>query len=604
MKKPLKRLIAAALVLLTAGSPPPLSVVEANDNRIAGGQLANGELTLDLVADMARWYPENVGGPYTEIPAFHEEGRAPQIPAPLIRVPVGTRVKLRIRNALVDQRLTVFGLGVAPGPDSTGLHVEAGASRTFEYDAATPGTYFYTAVATNADTMLVGESQQLSGALVVDAPGDRTDDRILVMNIWSRFNIRDRSFREALAINGKSWPFTERLEATVGDSLHWRVVNTTFRGHPMHLHGAYFRVDALGDAKQDSTFVPEKRLMVVTQDMLPFSTMRMVSSPETPGNWLFHCHLAYHVSPEARLDPPKPDQHAGMAHDAGRHMAGLIMGIHVRPRPGDIVPRRRNVRRLDLYAVGGVRTDTTMPHPRSFVTRRGAPVGAIGDLIVVTRGEPTDITVHNQLDQPTAVHWHGIELESYSDGVPGFSGQGPRMSPPVAPGESFVARLTLKRAGTFMYHTHLNDIEQLVGGMYGPLVVLEPGQRWDPTRDFVFVAGQNSFRLDSLLVNGTHEEPPISMRVGESYRLRFVNITPANSFNFQIWKDSTLARWRPVAKDGYELPPSQATERPARQRVSLGSTFDAEFTPREAGTYQLRAMRSSRARYLRTLVVR
>ena len=26
--------------------------------------------------------------------------------------------------------------------------------------------------------------------------------------------------------------------------------------------------------------------------------------------------------------------------------------------------------------------------------------------------------VVNELSQPTAVHWHGIELESYPDGVP------------------------------------------------------------------------------------------------------------------------------------------------------------------------------------------
>ena len=36
------------------------------------------------------------------------------------------------------------------------------------------------------------------------------------------------------------------------------------------------------------------------------------------------------------------------------------------------------------------------------------------------------IMVVNHLTEPTAVHWHGIELESYFDGVAGFSGAGAR----------------------------------------------------------------------------------------------------------------------------------------------------------------------------------
>jgi FtsP/CotA-like multicopper oxidase with cupredoxin domain len=605
-----KHLFLIAVLFLTAGSPAPLPIVEPNDNRVAAGQLRDGVLALDLVVTMARWYPENIGGSFAEVPVFAEVGKAPQIPAPLIRVPAGTKVRVRVRNGLSDSTLTLYGLGITVDTGPRAVQVAPGASLSLEYDAATPGTYFYAARTSSPLSEFAPETEQLAGAVVVDAPGDRTDDRILVMSIWGEVNMKDTSYREALAVNGKSWPHTERFEATVGDTLRWRVVNASMRSHPMHLHGAYFRVDALGLVDKDTLIVPELRRMVVTQDMFPRSTMRMTWSPETPGNWLFHCHLVYHVSAEARLDPPKHDEHGAMSHDPAQHMSGLINAIQVRPRPGAAEDARRNTRRLDLYAVQSSDSgDATRPRARSFLLARNGAAPAdrdmhgVSDLIVVTRGEPTDITVHNRLDEATSVHWHGLELESWSDGVPGFSGQGTAMAPPVLPGGQFVARLTLKRAGTFIYHTHLNDIEQLVGGMYGPLVVLEPGQRWDPTRDFVFTGGQNRYRDSSIVVNGGHEEPPITMRVGESIRLRMIEIAVANSITYEIRRDSALVEWRAVAKDGYDLPPALATVRPARQRVGVGETFDALFTPATPGRYEFRGVRGPRLRYKRTIIV-
>jgi len=92
-----------------------------------------------------------------------------------------------------------------------------------------------------------------------------------------------------------------------------------------------------------------------------------------------------------------------------------------------------------------------------------------GSVIVLTKNEPTDITVVNRLRESSAVHWHGIELESYSDGVAGWSGSMDHLAPMIAAGDSFTARLTLPRTGTFIYHTHLNDIEQLTSGLYGAI---------------------------------------------------------------------------------------------------------------------------------------
>ena len=110
-----------------------------------------------------------------------------------------------------------------------------------------------------------------------------------------------------------------------------------------------------------------------------------------------------------------------------------------------------------------------------------------GPPLVLERGRPVEITIINQLHESTTVHWHGMELESYYDGVAGWGARGSEVTPAIEPGRSFRARFTPPRAGTFMYHTHLNDEEQLPAGLYGPLIVLEPRTLFDPSHDCVLM---------------------------------------------------------------------------------------------------------------------
>ena len=48
-----------------------------------------------------------------------------------------------------------------------------------------------------------------------------------------------------------------------------------------------------------------------------------------------------------------------------------------------------------------------------------------------------------------------------------------------------------------------------------------------------------------------------------------------------------LVRWRPIAKDGADLPERDRTLRPATQVVSIGETHDVEFVPTERRTLRL-----------------
>ena len=82
-----------------------------------------------------------------------------------------------------------------------------------------------------------------------------------------------RGRRFVYTINGRAWPRTERVHATVGDSLHWRVINVSGQLHPMHLHGFYYRVDARGDGFADTLYSSAARRLVVTELLRPLTTM-------------------------------------------------------------------------------------------------------------------------------------------------------------------------------------------------------------------------------------------------------------------------------------------------------------------------------------------
>jgi FtsP/CotA-like multicopper oxidase with cupredoxin domain len=213
-----------------------------------------------------------------------------------------------------------------------------------------------------------------------------------------------------------------------------------------------------------------------------------------------------------------------------------------------------------------------------------------GAPLVLTRGEPVEILVVNQLQEPTAVHWHGIELESYYDGVPGWSGGSPQVTPSIPPGGTFLARMTPPRAGTFIYHTHWHDVAQLASGLYGPLIVVEPGQKFDPERDKTFIisrAGPDESE-SPLLLNGSPQPSPLVLKLGTEYRLRFINIgTNDSDATVSLLASAKPVVWQAVAKDGWTLPAGQATSRPAYQLITVGETYDFKFLPEHPGELTL-----------------
>jgi manganese oxidase len=605
--------------------------VVVNDNTRPSGSLDGGTVTIRLRAAKGTWRPEGPSGPGLTIEAFGIEGEPLSVPAPLIRVKEGDVLAVSIRNEL-EAPLRINGLCRRDGSPCAPIEVAPGATRDVRFPSGEPGTYHYWATTMGAPVPF----RELAGALIIDPrDGQNTADRIFVITEWNSLTLAQ--LQQILAsddstatfvsiapkltftINGLSWPATERLTYRQGEAVHWRVINLSSQAHPMHLHGFYFTVKRMGavkrmgDGHRDQA-VGDTGRRVVTQVLPAGGTLSMEWIPEREGNWLFHCHIMSHVSPDRRLaDAASPaDAHAahGPEHhteshdtpplDASLGMAGMVLGITVLPVPdasdsraGAKVARRKLTMVIQpVEGTGGTTAGFAVSEDGVAV---GAPVSSPGPVVVLRRDEPVEITVVNRLDEATSMHWHGLELESIYDGVHGWSGNGKNLAPMIRPGGSFIVRITPPRSGTFIYHTHLHDYRQLSSGLYGPLIVTEPGETYDPATDHVIVLGRSDVThtsslledAETVVMNGARALQ-LTWRAGARNRIRLVNITPDDILNVSLVARDTPVTWRPLTKDGAPVPEGDAPPVPARVRIAVGETFDFEYdAPKSRSTLWL-----------------
>jgi FtsP/CotA-like multicopper oxidase with cupredoxin domain len=577
----------------------------SNDNRAPAGTLRGQVLTLRIEARLGSWHPDGDDAPGVTVPAFAEEGHTPTIPGPLVRVHAGTDVIVTVRNGLARDTLVIRGLhdrarAAVSAASEAGARILPGKVQSARFRLDVPGTYYYWGTTTRREVNYrTGKDAQLTGAIVVDSAGTPPRDRILVIGMWTDTTARAYVPRQRIlaVVNGRSWPHTERLRYDVGDSVRWRIINASADNHPLHLHGTYFRVDSRGDGRGDTTFTPETSEWGVTAPMSPGTTMRISWTPERAGNWLFHCHIPEHFGRRGALGLPPPMRHDA-AHDSDMGMNGLVIGVEVRARsalaatPRSDTASRRILRLVIRKNAGG--TDSTPFY--SFTFPGGAELASdsglhVGPPLVLIRRQMVSITVLNTTPEPTSVHWHGIELESYFDGVPGFSGTTQRSAPIIAPGDSFIVRFTPPRAGTFIYHTHVDEERQEPAGLAGPLIVLDSAAAWNPSTDHpVLITSPWSFEegRTSVLLNGSASPSAIVVRAGVPQRLRVINMTTRRpALRLELRRDTTLLAWQPIAKDGADLPSGRRVERPSSQPISIGETLDVVFTPRAPGDVRL-----------------
>jgi FtsP/CotA-like multicopper oxidase with cupredoxin domain len=583
--------LAAARAEATVIGDLSLPRIAANTNQCAAGILSKDGLTVELEIREGAFYPEDESGPSLQVFAFAEAGKQSQIPGPMIRIPQDTWVHVTVHN-LIARDVLIHGMHTRPGENDDTIDLAAGATRDVTFSAGAPGAYYYWATA-GGDTLggrPYKEDSQLHGAFIVDPRGAVAPDRVFVIGMWRDRPLAQESF-DVPVINGKSWPYTERLKYPLGSEVRWVWLNPSGNVHPMHLHGSYFQVLSAGDAEQSDPVPPSRMRDVSTNFMAVGGTMTTLWKPERTGRWIFHCHILTHISPETSAFHHESMHDGGQHTDPMNHMAGLVMGITIVARDGRIMAHKSPKAERKLQLV--IAKDNSNPKKYTYsileagqVTQTG---GGPGPTLVLTRNQPVAIHITNQLDEATSVHWHGIELESYDDGVPGWGGDGPRVTPMIAPGKSFDALFAPPRAGTFIYHTHMNDLFQLTSGLYAPLIVLPEGTTFHPEGDKIFVLSRNGKRTDGeLLLNGSATPAPLAFRAGVRYRLRFIDILANNSIVINAVQDGKPVEWTPIAKDGADLAPVPPFAIPASFTIAPGETYDFTFTPEKSGEIEFK----------------
>ncbi len=221
-----------------------------------------------------------------------------------------------------------------------------------------------------------------------------------------------------------------------------------------------------------------------------------------------------------------------------------------------------------------------------------------GPTIEVVEGDRLRIFVTNKLPEVTSVHWHGQRLPCGMDGVTGLT------QPAIPPGKTFVYEFEARRPGTFMYHSHADEMLQMAMGMHGFWVTHPKGKHPlidEVDRDFCFL--MNSFDIDpgsytpkvmtmldfNLWCWNSRVFPgidPLVVRKNDKVRIRIGNLTMTN---------------HPIHLHGHEFlvtgtdggpTPKSARRYEVNEDIGVGVMRQLDFLADEEGDWALHCHKS------------
>ncbi|HSK95747.1 MAG TPA: multicopper oxidase domain-containing protein [Euzebyales bacterium] len=138
-----------------------------------------------------------------------------------------------------------------------------------------------------------------------------------------------------------------------------------------------------------------------------------------------------------------------------------------------------------------------------------------GPRIEVDLGDRVRIELTNELDEPTAMHSHGLIVPNDMDGVPGLN------QPSIMPGETFTYEFEVRNSGSHMYHSHFNAAEQVTQGLLGAFIVHDPDdQEVDLDYTMIVNDGPLGFTLNGKDFPATE---PLVVDKGDTVRIRYMN---------------------------------------------------------------------------------
>lgn len=271
---------------------------------------------------------------------------------------------------------------------------------------------------------------------------------------------------------------------------------------------------------------------------------------------------------------------------AGNRMEGMeIMNRGASPEGGEVIRYRLEAAEVDWEIAPGRKV-------RGYGFNGQTP----GPVLEAKQGVPLEIEFTNRLPEPTVIHWHGLRVAAAMDGTE-------VVQRPVLPGETFTYRFTPPDAGTFWYHSHANETEQMEKGVYGALIVRAADElTLDAEKILVFddlrvdKSGQiakfgglmdrhNGREGNVRLINGK-SEPEFTIAAGQVERWRIVNASSARYIRlslgglpFQIIGTDGGLIEAPVTAEEVLLPPADRVEIAVGPFEKEGEVFGIDDLP-------------------------
>jgi len=283
--------------------------------------------------------------------------------------------------------------------------------------------------------------------------------------------------------------------------------------------------------------------------------------------------------------------------------------------------------RYDLYVRDTV-VNFTGKEKRAIAVNGQIPMPTL----TFTEGDTAEIWVHNELNESTSLHWHGLFLPNKEDGVPYLTQM------PVKPHTTHLYKFPIIQHGTHWYHSHFGLQEQI--GMYGSFimnkrpddltfrkgiddlpaipVILSEWTNYNPNNvhrmlqnasdwfaikkgttqsygeainaGYLGVKLKNEWKrmtamdvsdvyYDKFLINGKNESQLSQIETGDKVRLRVSNGGASSYF----WLQYSGGKITVVANDGNDVEPVEVD----RLIIAVSETYDILLTiPKDSMAYE------------------
>jgi CopA family copper-resistance protein len=274
--------------------------------------------------------------------------------------------------------------------------------------------------------------------------------------------------------------------------------------------------------------------------------------------------------------------------------------------------------RYDLYIADTVVT-FGKKSKRAIAVNGQIPMPAL----TFTEGDTAEIYVHNNLDEETSLHWHGLFLPNQYDGVPNLTQM------PIEPQTTHLYKFSIIQHGTHWYHSHTGFQEQI--GMYG-MFIMNKRKEWDvPTipvvisewtdmnpkevnrslhnatdwfaikkgtvQSYAEAIGKRHLNtkltnewkrmnamdvsdvyFDEFLINGKNQNEQRQFKAGDRVRLRIANGGSSDYF----WLTYSGGKITIVASDGNDVEPVEVD----RLIIAVAETYDVVVTIPDNKSYE------------------